>query len=94
METTTNIRPEVLAFASLMEKVLQENDHKKGWKQDPIYTLFNRFLEEAKELNIEYEKWLNMEVFDKEKFIKEALDVANFLMMMIDNINSKTSQTK
>lgn len=46
------LRPEVAAFAQLMEQKLRENDHKgrKGWKKDKTHRLLVRLLDETREL--------------------------------------------
>lgn len=44
------LRPEVLAFAQLMEAKLRANDHKPGWKNDDPNALCDRVHEEALEL--------------------------------------------
>lgn len=43
-------RPEVQAFAVLMERKLRANDHKTGWKSCRIDWLFGRVRDEATEL--------------------------------------------
>jgi NTP pyrophosphatase (non-canonical NTP hydrolase) len=45
-----HLRPEVLAFARLMERELRANDHKPGWKNDRIGQLAPRVVQEADEL--------------------------------------------
>jgi NTP pyrophosphatase (non-canonical NTP hydrolase) len=44
------LRPEVLAFAHLMERELQANDHKPGWKDDSPLDITKRVEEETGEL--------------------------------------------
>jgi hypothetical protein len=46
-----HLRPEVLAFAQLMERKLQENDHKPGWKGDSTLALLHRAEDELEELS-------------------------------------------
>lgn len=69
------IRPEVKDFAALMEQKLKANDHKPGWKNDSFRALFRRLEQEMRELR---------ECPD-EFVIDEAIDVANFAMMIADN---------
>lgn len=71
------LRPEVLAFARLMERQLRANDHKPGWKNDTPVALMRRLEEEAQELNGAL-GWSPVEV------ALEAADVANFAMMIAD----------
>jgi hypothetical protein len=44
------LRPEVQAFAQLMEQKLRANDHKGGWKKEPPHFLVARACEEMAEL--------------------------------------------
>jgi hypothetical protein len=45
-----DVRPEVAAFALLMEARLRANDHKPGWKHDLPGNLYRRIEDEMKEL--------------------------------------------
>lgn len=75
------LRPEVLAFAHLMERQLRANDHKPGWKGDSAQSLWRRVNQEAHELG---EAVVNREAIDSIEAGKEAADVANFAMMIAD----------
>lgn len=87
-----DFRPEVLAFARLMEDRLQANENKGGWRGCHVVWLFNRLMGEARELEHE---------LDTEQYLwvdKEAADVANFAMMIVDvcgrlKIETKTGAT-
>lgn len=78
-------RPEVEAFADLMEAQLRANDHKPGWKGEPVWPLIERLHEEATELheevdvgdNVGSSEWIS-------RVGAEAADVANFAMMIAD----------
>ncbi len=70
------LRPEVRAFAGLMEAKLRENDHKPGWKHDDPYALFRRLCEEVGELRAALKKPFAV--------AGETADVANFAMMIAD----------
>lgn len=48
--TIADCRPEVVAFAVLMERELRLNDHKGGWKKDDAYQLAKHMVAEAIEL--------------------------------------------
>jgi hypothetical protein len=50
MAKTLKLRPEVAAFAQLMERELRKNDHKGGWKDDTTHELLERLFEETAEL--------------------------------------------
>lgn len=74
------VRPEVAAFAVLMERKLRENDHKPGWKKEDPRTLIARIKEEVTELHRAY----YIPPFDRLNVFDEAKDVANFCMMLVD----------
>ncbi|MEL6172755.1 MAG: hypothetical protein AAFR02_12210, partial [Pseudomonadota bacterium] len=50
LASTEGWRPEVRAFADLMETKLRKNDHKPGWKGDNPFDLVRRLKEETHEL--------------------------------------------
>ena len=52
MTKKRTLRPEVAAFAQLMERELRKNDHKgtEGWKDDTLHELLARLFEETAEL--------------------------------------------
>jgi hypothetical protein len=63
-----------------MERVLKENDHKNGWEYiNPIELLIQLGVR-VRELEVA----LNAQ--SKERTIKEAIDVANYAMMIADNV--------
>lgn len=64
-----------------LDEELRENDHKGGWENEPIDWLLDRLEEEAKELY-----YATGSPGSAEKIIHEAADVANFAMMIADNI--------
>lgn len=72
-------RKQVQWFAGEMERVLKENDHKGGWDKIETLVLLNRLKEEVAELADA------IEADDVSVTIKEAIDVANFAMMIADN---------
>jgi NTP pyrophosphatase (non-canonical NTP hydrolase) len=79
------MRPEVRAFANLMERELRNNDHKGGWKNDSAEDLMKRVLEEALELSeevkINFGRTPEQRAYD---IGEEAADVANMAMMVAD----------
>ena len=76
------LRPEVLAFAHVMETRLRANDHKRGWKDaDPMW-LRRRVNDELREMDAEL--WRTGALPDRERIVEEAADAANFLMMLSD----------
>ena len=72
------LRPEVVAFARLMEDRLRANEHKGGWKGCNTNWLMGRLREEAKELQAIFDQGMGGDVGH------EAADVANFAMMVAD----------
>jgi hypothetical protein len=91
-----DVRPEVAAFALLMEAKLRENDHKGGWKDESIAYLSRRCGNELKELRGRLEQrhreimkgWPPVAERTLPEIVvsigREAADVANFAMMIAD----------
>jgi hypothetical protein len=87
-------RPEVAAFADLMEAQLRANDHKPGWKGESAGAdLLPRLHEEADELREALRLWAAQVAWGSAalylpqniaKVGREAADVANFAMMIAD----------
>ena len=73
------LRPEVLAFARLMEVKLRQNDHRPGWKNESLEWLFGRLMDETEELRTSILR------DSMRPITPEAVDVANFAMMIADN---------
>ncbi len=84
------LRPVVKWFAEKMEDKLKANDHKTGWINDDWDELYDRLLEESKELYRECGKFTK----DESKIIGEAADVANFAMMIADRLCKQIGQNK
>lgn len=79
------LRPAVQGFAKEMEKRLRANDHKGGWdKCDDGYLVWmlRSNFEELSELIFQESK-------DVQRITKEAVDIANFAMMIADNAKVK-----
>jgi len=74
------VRREVREFALAMEAKLAANDHKGGWKQDGAFSLFGRLVEESGELS----DALIATTAEPRRVLHEAVDVANFAMMIAD----------
>ena len=75
-----SVRPILEKFARHMEKKLRENDYKDGWQSDTIRSLIDRVREETIELSNAAMAPANLEDIQG-----EAIDVANFAMMIFDN---------
>lgn len=87
------VRPCVSWFASIMERELKKNDHKPGWQRDTMKDLFARLVDESTELRDEIGRPTFPTVEDgSARIIKEAADVANFAMMIADNIKRLTTR--
>jgi len=87
------LRPEVLAFAQLMERQLRANDHKPGWKNDLAMDLLPRLREETDELEEATNRlakqlgWGDAALYlesSRNNVAREAADVGNFAMMIAD----------
>jgi hypothetical protein len=75
------LRSSVEWFATMMELKLQSNDDKPGWKDTNVNDLLDRVVDELDELT-------NALLLDHspQAIIQECADVANFCMMIADNI--------
>ena len=77
------LRPEVAAFAQLMERNLRASDHKGGWDDMSNVELLSSIKDEYDELDRAARV---VGIQDrKAKITHEAADVANFAMMIADN---------
>jgi len=91
------VRPEVWQFALLMEKKLKENDHKSHWSKCNQEYLLKRLDEEVEELHKCFffyspgDMNFFMDGHHEDKIPGEAVDVANFAMMLWDNFGEKES---
>lgn len=85
-------RPEVVAFATLMEQQLRANDHKgrAGWKHDAAGALFDHVVEEVRELQQALTAWPCDTQAYRTNIGKEAADLANMAMMVADVCGSLT----
>lgn len=82
-------------FAEEMEAKLRENDHKGGWEGRRFGELFPRIAQERDELLLAAHP-LNLDTIaerltheDACELIRECADIANFAMMIADNIRAK-----
>lgn len=93
------LRPAIRRFAEAMETVLRENDKKGGWKDCDDTYLLGRLNEEISELKEEIGCLAMPAEFYtgpyRQQFViqKEAVDVANFCMMIFDNHAQKEGFT-
>jgi len=97
MSRPVTLRPEVARFAQLMERVLRDNDHKGGWKDMEAADLLKRLRDETKELAQAIESQAvrcgcrsadecrhGLFAAGSTDIVREAVDVANFAMMVAD----------
>jgi len=94
------IRTEVRIFSMDMENVLREHDGKGGWKKNTLQSLSRMMQKEVDELEAEIDVFRSLarkrvdvpEVRDAIR--REAIDVANFAMMIYCNaaINPKAGK--
>ena len=82
-------RESVSWFAQQMELKLKENDHKGGWNKCTNESLFKRLQEETEELKMAMQN--RFSPFGK-NIKHEAADVANFCMMIADNLRNQESE--
>lgn len=85
------MRESVKLFADEMENILKQNDHKLHWSFFSEHSLFLKLQIEMNELKeaigyLDLEKSLIHEDKVKEAIKKECIDVANFAMMLWDNL--------
>ena len=82
------VRPEVLEFAKEMEKKLKKNDWKGGWDNCSPEELIRLLKREVDELEYYLEEYYDHK--DRGYLYRmslEAVDIANFAMMIWDNCN-------
>lgn len=79
-------RPEVKAFAELMEMRLRDNDHKPGWKDADPFALSRRAIEHLFEIHDEL--GLMHPKTDCWDILTKCADVANYMMMVADTERS------
>lgn len=90
------LRQEVIDFALEMESILKDNDHKTGWDNLSIHTLYNRIKQEFEELQAEYIV-MTHNLKDESLFIqrmwRESIDIANFCMFLYHNYPKSDNST-
>jgi len=81
-----DLRPEVLAFAALMEQQLRANDHKPGWKNSDPYEFVGPISNKKTKIWNELLPFAfgKPEALRTDRVRKHAADVANYAMMIVD----------
>ena len=75
-------------FTMAMSNKLAQNAHKNGWELDTIKALLERLQEELEELYVTINNQDHADTVEN-----EAADVANFLLMIVDNYRRAKQQT-
>jgi len=83
---TPKCRPVVIWFAEWMEVKLEENDHKGGWDDMGFPELIERMKDEIQELESVIDKNIDDPVIRARAVLRECADIANFAMMIADNV--------
>ena len=79
----SKMRKELKQFAEFQEKILKKNDHKSHWSWCKTGWLLRRLGQELNELRRACKKG------NTEEIKSECADVANFAMMIYDNLRQR-----
>jgi hypothetical protein len=79
--TTMDVRPAVRNFAEAMERKLRKTDYKSCWSEETLQALQSKLVYEVSELEDE----LKADPLSLGMIKGEAVDVANYAMMIFDN---------
>lgn len=87
-EALEYLRPEVLAFARLMEGELRKHDDREGWHFLNVWWLWKRLLQEKDELlaALHFRDRTGLSEVSSSLVGQEAADVANFAMMIASRV--------
>jgi NTP pyrophosphatase (non-canonical NTP hydrolase) len=89
MKVETEYPQPLLRFAMLMQDKLDENCHKRGWSDLSPAWLLRRMREETGEIRTALRKKK-----DALTIARECADVANFAMMLADNLLNNAEELK
>lgn len=91
MTRPVTIRESLRNFVIEMEKVLRDNDYKGGWKAESLEYLIKRAMTELGELSDALLRYQHNDHQDNAAMVvREAVDVANYMMMIADKVHHKT----
>ena len=77
-------------FTDLMQQKLDKNRWKGGWQDDSYWQLLVKLEEETHELSTAMTMYsLHKDKESKEALMWEAIDVANYAMMIVSNLRSQ-----
>ena len=79
-DAALDLRTPLQLFCNAMEMKLRRNDHKRGWKEQPVEALIRLMKLEVKEFDVAHE------FFTVKESRAELVDVANFAMMVWDRL--------
>jgi len=82
------VRDEVAEFAVAMEAKLRKNDHKTGWKDQPIEAHIKLMRIEMMEFDVA------LEFLGDEEAAKECVDIANFALIVRDKLLARIAAKK
>lgn len=74
------VRQQLRLFTEAMELKLRKNDHKTGWRDQPLAALYKLMLLEVKEFKVSFQ------FFTPKETRPEAVDIANFALILWDRL--------
>jgi NTP pyrophosphatase (non-canonical NTP hydrolase) len=94
------LRKEIKSFSENMERKLKENDYKEHWSKSNYSYLIQRLHEEVDELDEALSSFVIGQAMPRDlsgsysieqygEVVEECADVANFAMMIADNLKNK-----
>lgn len=86
--TIGDCRPEVQAFAALMEETLRRHDRKGGWRHLCRSALYTRLQGEVGELQTEL-----IDGRSEDQICRETIDIANYALMLCDIVGGLEVET-
>lgn len=82
-DAVLSLRPAVLEFAVAMELKLRKNDHKTGWRDQPIEAHLKLLRIEMMEFDVA------LEFLGDEIAATECVDIANFALIIRDKLKQR-----
>lgn len=79
-------------FASCMETVLQENDHKPGWDEEPFGLLFDNIVIKVNELNDHIPTLLGSQDLSLQQIaaiVENSVHIANYALLIADKAHQR-----
>lgn len=80
------VRDEAQWFAQQMERKLQANDHKEGWRRMTTAWLLKRLRQEVDEIEVA------LKAGKLDDIVSECADVGNFAMMIADKATDELDE--